>query len=41
MNFRDPRTVHPCPHPDHADLGLHLHEVQPGKWRLFQTKENT
>lgn len=33
--WRDERKVHPCTHPDHADLGRHLHEVQPGRWRLF------
>lgn len=31
------RTVHPCPRADHADLGVHMHEVEPGKWRLYET----
>lgn len=29
------RTVHVCPIGAHVELGIHLHEVEPGRWRLF------
>lgn len=31
----EPRTVHVCPIGAHVELGIHLHEVEPGRWRLF------
>lgn len=39
--WRDETAVHHCPHPDHAELGVHLHEVEPGRWRLFDTTKET
>ena len=29
------RTIHVCPIGAHVELGIHLHEVEPGRWRLF------
>lgn len=39
--WRDETAVHHCPHPDHAELGVHLHEVEPRSLAAVCTHTHT